>query len=212
VARASLISRRRRRRPRLTLLRLTGWDRRGPEPPATRAGAPLHPWTLPNAIGFLRLGLLPLYLAEARRRRGRGRRATWLYVAIAAGDYADGIAARVTGQYSRLGALMDPVTDRLLIISGVGVALAYDLLPRRALVAMVLRETVQLGLARYGLARGVDVRINWPGRLAVFPAMISLGLGMLGRRRAGTVLLWIGLAMAICATALYARAGWRARA
>ncbi len=133
-------------------------------------------------------------------------------MAIAAGDYADGIAARVTGQYSRLGALMDPVTDRLLIISGVGVALAYDLLPRRALVAMVLRETVQLGLARYGLARGVDVRINWPGRLAVFPAMISLGLGMLGRRRAGTVLLWIGLAMAICATALYARAGWRARA
>ena len=35
------------------------------------------------------------------------------------GDYADGIAARVTGQYSRLGALMDPVTDRLLVICGV---------------------------------------------------------------------------------------------
>ena len=49
------------------------------------------------------------------------------------GDYADGIAARVTGQYSRLGALMDPVTDRLLVISGVVVCWHFQLLPRWAL-------------------------------------------------------------------------------
>ena len=41
-----------------------------------------------------------------------------LFAVIGWGDYADGIAARVTGQYSRFGALLDPVVDRLLVICG----------------------------------------------------------------------------------------------
>jgi phosphatidylglycerophosphate synthase len=56
------------------------------------------------------------------------------------GDYADGIAARVTRQYSRLGALMDPVTDRLLVVSGVVVTWHFDLLPRWALAVLAVRE------------------------------------------------------------------------
>ena len=39
-------------------------------------------------------------------------------------DYLDGLLARVTGQYSRLGALMDPLLDRLVVIAGVVVVLA----------------------------------------------------------------------------------------
>ena len=87
------------------------------------------------------------------------------------GDYADGIAARVTGQYSRLGALMDPLTDRLLAISGVVVCWHFALLPRWALAVLVARELSMLVLGRYGLARGVELRINWPGRLSVAPLM-----------------------------------------
>ena len=66
------------------------------------------------------------------------------------GDYADGIAARLTGQYSRLGALMDPATDRLLVISGVVVCWHFDLLARWALALLALRELLMLALARYG--------------------------------------------------------------
>ena len=39
------------------------------------------------------------------------------------------MAARITGQYSRLGALLDPLMDRLLVLSGVVVAWHFDLLP-----------------------------------------------------------------------------------
>ena len=55
-----------------------------------------------------------------------------IYAVIAWSDYADGITARITGQYSRFGALLDPVVDRLLVISGVLVCFHFDLLPRWA--------------------------------------------------------------------------------
>ena len=40
-------------------------DRSGPPPPQTQAGQPLRPWTLPNAIGFARLALIPVFLIVA---------------------------------------------------------------------------------------------------------------------------------------------------
>jgi cardiolipin synthase len=197
------------RRP-LTVRRLFGLDRSGPPPAATVAGSPLNPWTIPNAIGFARLALIPLFLVVALSSDdGVDALAATLFAVIGWGDYADGIAARVTGQYSRLGALMDPVTDRLLVISGVVVDWHFALLPRWALAVLVVRELFMLVLARYGLARGVDLRINWPGRLAVAPVMGALFFPMMGLRTLGEVLLYIGLALALLATALYVREGAR---
>ena len=168
------------RRP-LTLRRLVGLDRSGPPPAATVAGAPLNPWTIPNAIGFARLALIPVFLVVALGDDdGVDALAATLFAVIGWGDYADGIAARVTRQYSRLGALMDPVTDRLLVICGVAVCWRFELLPRWALAVLVARELAMLAIARYGLRRGVDVRINWPGRLAVAPVMGGLFFPMTG--------------------------------
>ncbi|HEX4466324.1 MAG TPA: CDP-alcohol phosphatidyltransferase family protein [Solirubrobacteraceae bacterium] len=183
-------------------------DRSGPPPPQTQAGAPLNPWTLPNAIGFVRLALVPVFLLVALSSHdGRDALAATLFAVIGCGDYADGIAARVTRQYSRLGALMDPVTDRLLVVCGVVVDWRFDLLPRWALAVLAVRELGMVALARYGLSRGVDLRINWPGRLAVAPVMGSLFFPMTGLLTLGEVLLYIGLVLALIATAMYARDG-----
>jgi len=195
-------------RRRLTPARLFGLDRSGPPPAQTRAGEPLRPWTIPNAIGFARLALIPVFLIVALSSSdGQDALAATLFALIAWGDYADGIAARVTRQYSRLGALMDPITDRLLIVSGVVVAWDFELLPRWALAVLAARELTMLALARYGLSRGVDLRINWPGRIAVGPVMASLFFPMTGLEGFGEVLLYIGLALALLATVLYARSG-----
>ena len=45
--------------------RLLGIDRSGPRPPETLPGQPLNPWTIPNAIGFIRLAGIPVFLAVA---------------------------------------------------------------------------------------------------------------------------------------------------
>jgi cardiolipin synthase len=198
------------RPPKLTFARLSGLDRSGPPPPQTQSGAPLNPLTIPNAIGFLRLALIPLFLVVALSSSdGQDAFAATLFAVIGWGDYADGIAARVTRQYSRLGALMDPITDRLLVVSGVVVDWRFDLLPRWALAVLAARELVMLALGRYGLSHGVDLRINWPGRLAVAPVLGALFFPMTGLLRLGEVLLYIGLALAIAATLLYARSGRR---
>jgi CDP-diacylglycerol--glycerol-3-phosphate 3-phosphatidyltransferase len=192
--------------PRLSARRLFGLDRSGPPPPQTQAGEPLRPWTIPNAIGFARLALIPVFLIVAlSSSNGNEAIVATLFAIIGWGDYADGIAARVTRQYSRLGALMDPVTDRLLVVSGVVVTWRFDLLPRWALAILAARELTMLVLGRYALGRGVELRINWPGRLAVAPVMGSFFFAMAGLEGFGEVLLYIGLAMALVATVMYGR-------
>jgi cardiolipin synthase len=194
--------------PRLTLRRLFGLDRSGPPPAQTQAGQPLRPWTLPNAIGFARLALIPAFLILALSSSdGTGAPEATLFAVIGWGDYADGIAARVTRQYSRLGALMDPVTDRLLVICGVVVSWRFDLLPRWALALLAARELSMLAIGRYGVARGAELRINWPGRLAVAPVMGSFFFAMAGLPGVGEALLYVGLALALVASALYVRTG-----
>ena len=104
---------------------------------------------------------------------------------------------------------MDPGTDRLLVISGGGVTWRFELLPRWALALLAARELSMLAIGRYGLARGVELRINWPGRLAVAPVMGSFFFAMTGLHTFAEVLLYIGLALALAASALYARTGVR---
>ncbi|HSS33706.1 MAG TPA: CDP-alcohol phosphatidyltransferase family protein [Solirubrobacterales bacterium] len=193
------------------LRRRFGLDRSGPQPKQTRKGEPLHPWTLPNMVGYVRLALLPVFLVLAYSTDdGTSLLSAMVFWLIAAGDYLDGFLARATGQYSRLGALLDPLIDRLTILSGAVVCWSFELLPRWALLALALREVVMLFLAQYGLRHGVDIEVNWPGRISVFPIMGGIFLALLAPGWVATALLIWGLVMAIIATALYGRAGLRA--
>ena len=204
VGQAREATRERVERAHLTFRRLSGLDRSGPPPPETLAGAPWHVWTVPNAIGFVRLALIPAFLALALASdTGTDALPAVIFAVVAWSDYADGIAARVTGQYSRFGALLDPIVDRLLVISGVVVCWYHDLLPRWALAVLVARELFMLVAGRAALRRGVDLKINWWGRLGVWPLMSALFFALVGLKTAGAVLLYVGLAMAIVATVRY---------
>jgi len=198
-------------RERLTRRRLLGLDRSGGPPPETRRDQPLHPWTIPNAIGFVRIGLIPVFLVLALDSGdGRDTTATILFAFIAASDYLDGMVARLTGQYSRLGALLDPLTDRLLVISGAIVAWEFELLPRWALLVLAAREAFMLLLTQLALRRGLDLSVNMLGRWAVWPTMSALGVAMILETWLSEALLYIGLALTLAATALYLQDGLRA--
>jgi cardiolipin synthase len=197
-------------KPRLTFRRLSGLDRSGPPPPETQAGAPLNPWTIPNAIGFLRLALIPVFLIYAMNDDdGVNKTAAILFAVIAWSDYADGIAARLTGQYSRLGTLLDPLTDRALVLSGAIVCWRFELLPRWALAVLAARELAIVLLVRYGLRRGADIKINWPGRWAVWPLMSALFFAIVGVEEIAQPALYLGLALSIWSMVLYLQDGRR---
>jgi cardiolipin synthase len=190
--------------------RLFGLDRSGPPPPEVRKGEPLNPWTLPNLVGYLRLAGIPVFLWLAfDSGDGRSAGAAIVFWLIAAGDYVDGLLARVTGQYSRLGTILDPVIDRLTILAGAVVCWHFELLPRWTLALLAARELAMLGLGQYAVRHGVEVRVNWPGRISVFPIMGGIFFAMVSAGWVPAALLVLGLALAIVATVLYARTGIR---
>jgi CDP-diacylglycerol--glycerol-3-phosphate 3-phosphatidyltransferase len=198
------------RRP-LTFRRLVGLDRSGGPPPETRRGEALHPWTIPNAIGFARLALIPVFLVVALQSDdGRDGVAFALFAFIAWTDYLDGMVARVTGQYSRLGALLDPLVDRMLVISGAIVAWEFELLPRWALLVLAAREAFMLLLTQVALRRGIDLKVNMLGRWAVWPVMGALAVALIVESWVADALLYLGLVMTLAATAVYLQDGWRA--
>jgi CDP-diacylglycerol--glycerol-3-phosphate 3-phosphatidyltransferase len=190
--------------------RLLGIDRSGGPPPETLKGQPLRPWTVPNAISYARLVLLPVFLAIALGSDdGRGIGIAMLYWAIAIGDQLDGLAARLTGQYSRLGALLDPLTDRALVIAGVVVCWKFELLPRWALAILAGRELLMLVFTQIAFKAGMDLKINMVGRWAVWPVMFAIFLTLLVDSPMAEASLYLGIALTLWATAIYLLDGVR---
>ncbi len=188
----------------LTFRRLTGLDRSGPDPIETQAGQPLRPWTIPNLICYLRAALIPVFLIVAfSSDDGTSAVIVLLFLGATLGDYADGMAARVTGQYSRLGALIDPIIDRAAILAGVVVCWHFELLPRWAIAVLAGREAFMLLVGPLAVRRGVVLHINWPGRWSVWPLMAAIGLALCGLTVVPAILLYLGLALSLWATVLY---------
>ncbi len=197
-------------RASLTKKRLLGIDRSGGPPPETQKGQPLRPLTVPNLISYVRLALLPVFLAVALSSDdGRSVTAAMLFWLIAIGDQLDGLAARVTGQYSRLGALLDPLTDRALVLCGAAVCWHFELLPRWALAALAARELFMLALTQAALHKGMDLQINMVGRWAVWPVMFAIFLTLLVDGSVADASLILGLGLTLWATVIYVVDGVR---
>lgn len=191
---------------RLRFRRLVGLDRSGPPPPQTLRDQPWNVWTIPNAIGFVRLALIPVFLVLALSSdSGTDALPAIIFAVVSWSDYLDGIAARVTGQYSRFGAVLDPFVDRLLVVSGLAVCWYFELLPRWAIAVLVMREVGLLILGQLALRRGLQLTINWPGRLAVWPTMSAIFFALVGLATLAEILLYIGLVLAYYAVARYVR-------
>jgi CDP-diacylglycerol--glycerol-3-phosphate 3-phosphatidyltransferase len=197
-------------RRRLSFRRLAGLDRSGPPPPETVSGQPLRPWTIPNAIGYVRLALIPVFLVLALGSdHGTDALPVVIFAVIGWSDYLDGIAARVTGQYSRLGALLDPLVDRLLVLAGVIVCWHFELLPRWGLALLAARELFVMALVRLGMRRGIDLKVNWLGRAGVWPVMGALFFAMASVEWLAEACLYVGLALVLASAAQYVRDGLR---
>jgi cardiolipin synthase len=64
-------------------------------------------------------------------------------------------------------------------------------------------------MSRYALRHGVELKINWPGRLGVAPTMGAPFFAIVGVHWLALLMLYVGLALALLATALYVRTGLR---
>ena len=121
--------------------------------------------TLPNVFSVIRLCLVPLYLALLMGGQDLAAAVTF---AVAAGtDFLDGQIARRTHTVSKLGQLLDPTVDRVLMITGVLGVFLVGRLPLWIILVVVLRDALLLGGGSWLLfKRGIRVPVIYPGKFA----------------------------------------------
>lgn len=109
--------------------------------------------TLPNLITYVRLALLPVIFWVLLAQRHELALALLFLAAL--GDALDGWLARLLDQATRLGALLDPIADKLTVV-GVSLILAWQgWLPAWLVAAIVARDVVIVGgAAAYRRLRG----------------------------------------------------------
>lgn len=163
--------------------------------------------TVPNALSFARLLILPfLYLELANGNLLRG-----LIVGIVFGatDFVDGYVARRFDQVTRLGQLLDPLSDRLFIVTiAVGLVVA-GLLPWWLVAAVVLRDVLLLVASLFMLGRGArPPAVTRLGKTATFGLMWSfvplIASGFVGTLEDPEPVLYVlGLGMLVVSVVLY---------
>ena len=180
-------------------------------------------FTVPNVISFIRLCLVPVFFVLLFN--GFDLAATLLFAIAAGTDWVDGQIARRTHQVSRLGQLLDPAVDRILMISGVVGLFAVGRLPLWIILIVIARDLLLLGGGAYLLKRWhTRVAVIYPGKVATtllfvgFAALllnwpILQGLGMVDAAWLpgfnfepyswGIWFVYAGLLLALATTAYY---------
>lgn len=131
--------------------------------------------TIPNAISFARIALIPVFvwLIVERRTTFTG---LVVFGVVVATDWVDGAIARATGQVSEVGKVLDPVADRLAIGAGLIALVVRDAFPLWAALLILARDALILiaGLVLLS-ARRVRIEVRYIGKMATFLLMAAIG-------------------------------------
>jgi cardiolipin synthase (CMP-forming) len=141
---------------------------RAPEPPVLDRII-----TAPNVLSGLRLATVPVFVWLFAG--GHEDAAVALYAAGAWTDFFDGYIARRTGSVSRLGQLLDPLADRVLIVALAVALVSRDALPLWLALVVIARDVLVLALwpllERIGMRR---IQVNFVGKTATASLLFGL--------------------------------------
>ena len=174
--------------------------------------------TAPNAITAVRLLGLPVFVWLVLGPQAYGA-AFVLLVAIGATDWVDGYVARRFNQVSRLGTLLDPLVDRVLLATALVTLLLADMVPWVLVAVVVGRDVAVLGGALVlfgGIPR--ELRVNNAGKAATAALLVGIPLflaaewlGWAGVTTAAEVATVAGVAAYYASGVQYARAAAQLR-
>ena len=174
-------------------------------------------WTIPNLLSIVRLGLLPVFLWLVLGPRADGI-AVLVLMGLGITDYLDGYLARRLQHTSRLGALLDPVADRLYILATVTGLGLRDVIPLWLALLLPARDLFLWTLVPFLRTRGYSaLPVHFLGKAATAALLYAFPLLLLGH---GDGLLAegarvVGWAFTLWGTGLYWWAGllyaWQVR-
>ena len=179
---------------------------------ATRAVAmPLA--QLPNALTIMRFALVPAFLVVlALADGGHSWPAGIIFGVAGVTDQVDGWLARRWRAESEFGKYADPLADRLMINAAVVLLFVDNRLPWAALVAIVARDALLIGGARFVMPRGYEFSVSFLGKLATWLLYSAVGFVLVTHKGDNWPLwvFWTGLAVAVAAALVYVASAWRA--
>jgi len=92
-------------------------------------------------------------------------------------DWFDGRVARSSGRSSALGTLLDPIADKVLVLSTMIALVEYGIFPGWLVALIVAREFLVSGLRLAAIERGVVMQARDLGKLKTWSQAIAVGLG-----------------------------------
>ncbi len=178
------------------------------DPPASHRVA-----TVPNLLSFLRILLIPVFVALIAHHGTEGA-GLLLLGAVVSTDWVDGAIARRTGQVSELGKVLDPVADRLALAAALLVLVVQHAFPLWAALLVLVRDGLILlagAILMFRLRVRIDVRRI--GKVATLALMFGIPLISWGNfglflhavaRTSGWIFFGVGIVLYYTATVSYA--------
>jgi CDP-diacylglycerol--glycerol-3-phosphate 3-phosphatidyltransferase len=179
----------------------------GPAPAAERL------WNLPNSITLLRTVAVPVLLlfpVLAPSRVGSQTMA-WIFIVAAVTDLVDGWLARRGEQVTRIGKLLDPLADKLLVATALIVLLAAGRIPTWGAIMVVVivgRELAVTGLRGFASEHGTIMAAQWPGKVKTLLQNIAIGALLFPDPQWGLPAHAVGMAFLVAATVLTLWSGY----
>jgi len=167
---------------------------------------------LPNALALLRILLAPLLfwiILNENLFIENGFHITWNYylasmvfVIASATDFFDGYIAREWNQKTKLGAIIDPLADKMITIAAFLGLMVSGEASAWAIYIIIIRELFITGIRTVAVAEGLDIKASLAGKIKTVMQMIAIGF-LLMHWPFGTELLWFAVVLTLYSGAEY---------
>lgn len=169
-------------------------------------------WNLPNTITVLRIGVVPVLLLLPLHAGRLGSQVTaWLFIVAATSDLVDGWLARRGQQETRIGKLLDPLADKLVVATALIVLLSMARIPAWAtwmVVVIVGRELAVTGLRGLASAQGQIMGASSLGKAKTLIQNVAIGSLLFPDPTLGLPAHAMGLGLLAVATAITIWSGY----
>ena len=134
--------------------------------------------TTASKITLIRIAFIPLYMFFMHMSGGDANVWMWLalgvFILASVTDYIDGYIARKYSQVSDFGKFLDPLADKLLVLSAMAMLCQWDRLAAWALMVVLSREFAVTGLRLVAVGKGKVIAAGWSGKVKTASTMIGL--------------------------------------
>ncbi|KAF5055832.1 CDP-diacylglycerol--glycerol-3-phosphate 3-phosphatidyltransferase [Proteiniclasticum sp. QWL-01] len=162
--------------------------------------------SIPNIISIFRILLIPLFIYTFVTGTGDGRIIYPIIIFIISGisDVLDGYIARTYHMETKLGAVLDPLADKLMLITALICFAVYDYIPYWIVILVALKELFMIGGGIIAYQRGIVNRANAWGKMATFLFHISIVMFLVSKTLA-FLLLIVSIVISFSALFTYVR-------